>query len=133
MKKQIKSAISKLTLASVFFVTLGSTHAQATGLVPVVKNTEIKYVGVTSESILFNVSVDNPNGTKFSVIVLDDEGNQLFQEVYTDKKFDKRFKLPKDDKNKVTFIIRNFKDADEKQVFEVNTRIVEDVVVTKIG
>jgi hypothetical protein len=76
--------------------------------------------------------LDNPTGGKFSVIVIDEEGNQIFQEIYTDKKFDKRFKLPKAEKNKLTFVIRNFKTADVKQTFEINTKYVEDVVVTKL-
>ena len=37
------------------------------------------------------------------------------------------------DNGKVTFVFRNFKDTDVKQSFDINTRIVEDVVVTKQG
>ncbi len=132
MKKQFISAISALTLGVLLSVAaVTTTQAQSTIGNPNEKTAEVKYLGVTDDALFFNVSFENPNGGKVSVIVLDEDGIQLFQEVYTDKKFDRRFKLPKLEKNKVTFVIRNFKDTDVKQSFEINTRLVEDVVVTK--
>jgi hypothetical protein len=134
MKKQFISAISALTLGVLLSVAaVTTTQAQSTIGNPGEKTAEVKYLGVTDDALFFNVSFENPNGGKVSVIVLDEDGIQLFQEVYTDKKFDRRFKLPKLEKNKVTFVIRNFKDTDVKQSFEINTRLVEDVVVTKQG
>jgi uncharacterized lipoprotein YajG len=132
MKKQFLSAISKLTLGALLFTLVASTNAHATTLNPTDKAADVKYLGSSDDAMLFNVSFDNPDGKKFSIIVLDEDGSQLFQEVYTEKKFSKRFKLPKADKNKLTFVIRDFKGADMKQTFEINTRFVEDVVVTKL-
>jgi len=126
------SAISKLTLGVLLFTGVAVTEVQAATINPGEKNTEVKYVGVSGDAVLFNVSVDNPTGSKFSVIVLDEDGTKIFQEIYTDKKFDKIFKLPKSEKNKLTFVIRNFKTADVTQTFEINTRFVEDVIVTKL-
>lgn len=134
MKKQFISAISVLTLGVLLSVAaVATTQAQSTIGNPGEKTAEVKYLGVSDDALFFNVSFENPNGGKVSVIVLDEDGIQLFQEVYTDKKFDRRFKLPKLEKNKVTFVIRNFKDTDVKQSFEINTRLVENVVVTKQG
>lgn len=132
MKTRVMSAISKLTLGVLLFAGVAVTETQAATINPGEKTTEVKYIGTSEDAVIFNVSVDNPTGGKFSVIVLDEEGNQIFQEIYTDKKFDKRFKLPKAEKNKLTFVIRNFKTADVKQTFEINTKYVEDVVVTKL-
>jgi hypothetical protein len=126
------SAISKLTLGVLLFTGVAVTETQAAIINPGEKTTEVKYIGTSEDAVIFNVSVDNPTGGKFSVIVMDEEGNQIFQEIYIDKKFDKRFKLPKAEKNKLTFVIRNFKTADVKQTFEINTKYVEDVVVTKL-
>jgi hypothetical protein len=108
-----------------------AVHAQSTSN-PAYKNVEIRYLGVTDDGVLFNVAYDNPNGSKFSVMLLDKDGTPLFQEVYSDKKFEKRFMLPKTDNDKVTFVVRNFRDADLKQSFEINTHITEDLVVTKV-
>ena len=125
------SAISKLTLGVLLFTAAVCTVHAAT-VNPGDKITEVKYVGNSEDAVFFSVTVDNPTGGKFSVIVLDEEGNAIFQEIYSDKKFDKRFKLPKSEKNKLTFVIRNFKTADIKQSFEINTKYVEDVTVTKL-
>ena len=126
------SAISKLTLGILLFVGTATTEVQAANNNPGEKNIEVKYIGASEDAVIFNISVDNPSGSKFSVIILDEDGNQLFQEIYTDKKFDKRFKLQKPDKHKLTFVVRNFKSADVKQTFEISTKYVEDVVVTKL-
>jgi len=132
MKKRFMSAISKLTLGALLFTGVASTEAKAAGNYPGDKVPAVKYLGTSADAVLFNVSVDNPAGTKFIVTLLDEDNTPLFQEVYTDKKFDKRFKLPKSEKNKLTFVIRNFKDADVKESFEINTQYVEDVVVTRL-
>src|SRR5580700_1651387 len=111
MKKMIMTRIAKFTAAGLLlFVTVASTQAQTTTTASADKNTTVKYLGTQDDVILFNVSVENPNGSKFSVIVTDNEGNQIFQEVYNDRKFDKRFRLPKSETGKLTFVVRNFKD-----------------------
>jgi hypothetical protein len=131
MKKAIISTISKLTLVIALGATFMSVHAQSV-IPPVDKTADIRYLGATGENLLFNVTYENPNGSKFSVIVLDQDGTPLFQEVYSEKKFDKRFRLPKAENRKVTFIVRDFKDADLKQSFEIDTRITEELEVTKV-
>lgn len=132
MKKSIISAISKLTLGIALTTGAGAVHAQSS-VISADKNAEIKYLGTSNAEMLFNVAYDNPNGNKFSVILLDQDGTSLFQEIFTDKKFDKRFRLPLTDKERVTFVIRNFKDVELKQSFDINTRVTEDFVVTKVN
>ena len=129
----IMPKVAKLTAAALLLLTVATTQAQTTTNASADKNTTVKYVGTQDDVILFNVSVVNPNGNKFSVIVTDNEGNQLFSEVYNDRKFDKRFRLPKSETGKLTFVVRNFKDAsDDVHSFEVSNRVVEDVVVTAV-
>ena len=126
------TTIATFTAAGLLLFTVATTQAQSSTNASTDKNTTVKYLGTQDDVILFNVSVDNPNGSKFSVIVTDNEGNQLFQEVYNEKKFDKRFKLPKSETGKLSFVVRNFKDAsDDVHSFEVSSHVVEDVVVTK--
>jgi hypothetical protein len=131
MKNAIISAISKLTLGIALSTVALTGHAQ-TALYPSEKNADIRYLGVSDGNMMFNVAYDNPSGNKFSITVVAQDGSPMFQEVYTDRKFDKRFVLPMTDKEKVTFVIRNFRDADLKQSFEIDTRVIEDVVVTKV-
>jgi hypothetical protein len=96
------------------------------------KNAEVKYLGNSEDAMLFSISYNNPNNNKFFVSVLDAEGTTIYQGSFTDKKFDKRFRLPVTEKNKLTFLIRNTGAIELKETFEINTRYVEDVIVTKI-
>jgi hypothetical protein len=95
----------------------------------------VKYIGTENNSYVFSVVYNNDKGEKFSLRIADDGGNILFTQVYTDKKFDKRFRLLKDDiDGKLNFIIKNLKD-NSVQKFQVTTtsQIVEDVVVQKMN
>lgn len=95
----------------------------------------VRYIGTDNGSYLFNVVYNNENGEKFSVRIADSGGNILFTQTYTDKKFDKRFRLLKQDiDGKLNFTIKNLKD-NSAQTFQVTTteQVVEDVVVTKVG
>ena len=93
---------------------------------------EVKYVNNMAGDFVFNVVYDNATGSRFSLRVLDADGNQLFQSFYSDKKFDKKFKIT-DAEGKFTFIIKNYQD-NSTQRFEVNanTRLVEDVEVKEV-
>ena len=94
----------------------------------------VKYLGIDNESYVFNVAYNNENGEKFLLRITDADGNTLFAGTYTDKKFDKRFRLLKEGSDgKLKFVIRNLKDH-SVQTFEVTTtsQVVEDVVIKKI-
>ena len=135
MKKSI-STLGKLTLGILFSVAVIAVKAQA----PVRASEEkgspltVKYLGTQEDMVTFHISYKNPSGEKFSIIVKDQDGSQLYQVVHNEKDFDKQFRLPSAEKNRVTFIIRNFKDADITRSFaiNVNSRMVEDVAVKKL-
>jgi hypothetical protein len=137
---QIISNIKKVLALSVLLIT-GSLVSRAAGNNEPEKHTgsassaEVKYIGSTEGDPMFNVVYNNSTGARFSVKVLDNEGHQLFQGVYTDKKFDRKFKVA-DAANysKLIFVIRNFQD-NSVQSFEINsnTRMVEDVEVTEVN
>ena len=96
---------------------------------------EVKYIGTQDGSPLFNVTYMNSGGARFSLKVMDADGTQLFQEVYTDKKFDKKFKIAEPQEySKLIFIVRNLEDNSE-QTFEINsnTRMIEDVEVKELN
>jgi hypothetical protein len=94
----------------------------------------VKYVGGDNESYVFNVAYNNESGQKFLLRITDADDNTLFAGTYTDKKFDKRFKLLKEESDgKLKFVIKNLKD-NSVQTFEVTTtsQVVEDVVIKKV-
>ena len=65
---------------------------------------------------------------------MDADGNQLYQNIYTDKKFDKNFRLAEPDSyGELIFIIRNLAD-NSIQRFEVvaSSHLVEEVDVREV-
>jgi hypothetical protein len=95
---------------------------------------EVRYIAGKDGDILFNVVYNNATGQRFSVIVLDEFGNQIYQHSFSDKKFDRKFKLADPEStNSLTFVIRNYGD-NSVQRFQVDAsnRLIEDVQVKEI-
>ena len=89
---------------------------------------EVKYVP-QEEGGIFNVRYNNAAGSRFSLVVLDAEGDQLYSYIYSEKNFEKNFKLADPESfRKVVFIIRNLND-NTTQRFEVEAIGHEEEVV----
>lgn len=93
---------------------------------------QVRYIPGKSGEIRFNVLYSNPDGSRCSVSILDGDGNQLYQKFFTDRNFDKTFKLADPDlAGKLTFVIRNFGD-NSVQRFEAVNHLVENIDVKEI-
>ena len=134
MKKQSISILRLLICSSLFFLTASAASAQSATQDSAVSPVTVKFLGTQDDMVVFNVSYDNPSGNKFMVVVKDQEGGTLYNNMYSKKTFYKQFRLPKTDGNKITFIIRNFRDADIARTFEVNvnSRMIEEVAIRKM-
>lgn len=136
MKSLFNAAIGRFTLGVILLLTIGSASAQtgasdsATSTGPAV----VRYLGVQDDMLIFNVSYNNPMGGKFLVQVLDQNGNQLFQDSFRDKTFYRQFKLPKADNDQITFVIRKGQDAPVEKRFAVNvsSRFVQEIAIKKL-
>jgi hypothetical protein len=142
MKKQSVSNMSK-HVCTAAIVTLGLVlPAQAaTGKDSLPKDTaairtqddkvQVKYMGSTEDGVIFQVLYQNTNGKSFTVKVLDDAGDVLYEDDFTDTSFRKKFLLPKA-YTRLKFTITGSADKVE-QSFAVNiqTRLIEDVVVSR--
>lgn len=140
MKKQTVNGMARkfffgnMVLAFLFAGTASaqSPHAiiRATESVPQDK-VQVKYLSSTDDGVLFSVRYSNAGATEFSLSVMNEEGDILYENNFTDKLFDKKFKLNRG-LDKVKFVIRN-----EKQKFEqsfsvnINTRLIEDFAVNR--
>jgi hypothetical protein len=90
---------------------------------------EVKYVTQKEGQGIFNVRYNNAAGSRFSLVVLDADGDQLYSYVYSEKNFEKNFKLADPESfRKLVFIIRNLNDG-STQRFEVEARGHEEEVV----
>lgn len=141
MSKHIISHIRKTISISFLTALFGSismiSYANG-GNEPVheLRNTsaDVKYIAGTDGDGLFNIVYNNAAGSRFSIIVLDEYGNQIYQNVFSDRKFDRKFKLADPEAStKLTFVIRNYGDK-SVQRFEVEAinKMVEDVEVREV-
>jgi hypothetical protein len=97
-------------------------------------NAQVKYIPVKDGQGVFNVVYNNPEGARFVLQILDQDGNQLYQNVFTDKSFSRNFQLADPESYlKLVFVIRNLGDR-STQRFEVEskTQLVEDVNVQEV-
>ncbi len=139
MKKQSINTIAKRfflgnVLAAMFFLS-ASANTGSTRVLSIdpTKKVEVKYVGTVKESLFFNVKFNNEAGKSFKVYVLDENGEVIYSDKFTDKTFDKKFVFPaSQDVNKLTFII-NTEKGSYKEIFDVavKTNTVSEVSVTK--
>jgi hypothetical protein len=137
----LSNNIRKAIAASLFTVVLGgaSLVSLANGGNPAgsrndAATAEVKYITIAEGRGIFNVQYDNATGSRFSLQILDADGDQLYQNIYTVKKFDKNFELADPDSyHKLVFVIHNFAD-NSFQRFEVeaSTHLVEDVKVQEV-
>jgi len=142
MKSLINAFVSKLTFGALFFLSVATVHAQSTvsgastaaGAGQSENAATVRYLGTQDDMLIFNVSYDNPAGNKFLVTVKDQDGAQLYQSPFRDKAFYKQFKLPKSDKDKIVFVIRNGEQAPIVKTFSVsvNSHFVQEVAVKKL-
>lgn len=137
------TTFSKFFKATAFVLVLSASYATTQAATapyavvnagPGIGKTEISHLRSDNQSLLFEVKVENATGEKFMVIVKDESNNTLYRGYFDGKDFNKKFKVPKGETQKVTFIIRGG-EGNAMQSFEINsnTRVIEEVIVTKVG
>lgn len=136
MKSLFNAAIGRLIFGIILLLTISTTDAQSygSGAAAAVDPVVVKYLGAQDDMLIFNVSYANPQGSKFVVTILDQSGNQLYQDVCKDKTFYKQFKLPRADKDLITFVFRNGQDAPVEKKFAVNvsSHFVQEIAIKKL-
>jgi len=135
MKSLSFAVFGKILFGVCFVLAAATVSAQTTATgAGQTDNATIKFLGLQDDLIVFTVSYANPDGGKFQVIVKDQDGTQLYQNVFSDKAFYKQFRLPRADRDRLVFILRNGRDADVVKTFEVNvnSRVTQEVSVRKL-
>ncbi len=91
----------------------------------------VSYIGYNDDQLSFLMKYENESGGKYSVTVTDADGNILYNESFTAKKFSKVFKTHAETPS-LTFVISNPKKKEEKK-FQVNNQrhMVEEFSITK--
>ena len=92
----------------------------------------VHYTGSHEDGLTFNVQFENPGAQKFWLIIKDNDGQTLFQELFSDVHFNKNVKfLRSEDDILPTFIIRSGKE-EIKHTFSISRKVTENIVVTKL-
>ena len=135
IRKAMATTLFTAALGSASLVSVAGGHNNPIGERNSASTAEVKYInGKEGDAGVFNVVYNNTTGGRFTLRVMDADGNQLYENIYSDKKFDKRFQLADPDNfGKVIFIIRNLND-NSVQRFEVeaSSHLVEDVNVKEV-
>jgi hypothetical protein len=137
------AAGSRLTLAIALVLTIGTATAQTAatgaqtkvaGAVPGADPAMVKFLGAQDDMLVFNVSYSNPQGKRLVVLIMDERGNRLYQDMFRDKSFFRQFKVPKTDKDLITFVFRDGQDAPVEKRFAVNidSHFVQEVAIKKL-
>ena len=135
MKSLFNAVFGRIILGTAFVLTLATAHAQSTASEDTqTDKASVKYLGTQEDMIVFNVSFPNPEGTRFQLIVKDQDGSTLYQNAFNEKAFYKQFRLPKTDKDRVVFVFHKDTEADVVRTFEVNvnSRFVHEVAIKKL-
>lgn len=102
----------RLAVACGIFLLASSSYtaAQTASIEENSKDLKVKYIEGDNNELLFDVKYSNGSGNDFKVMVLDEDGEVLFQKNYSGRKFKKLFRLPRlTDTDGVTFVIRSIK------------------------
>jgi hypothetical protein len=129
----IRKSLLTVLLGGVSLVSLANSNGPVNGGNSA-NTAEVKYVPLKDGDGIFNVRYNNVAGSRFSLVVLDGDGDQLYSYVYSDKNFEKNFKLADPGSfRKVVFVIRNLND-NTTQRFEVEAsgHEVEEVEVKEL-
>jgi hypothetical protein len=120
-------SLTKPIVAFLFSVLLGGGGSGA-------RTATVTYIPGTENHGVFNVVYNNEAGSRFALQILDADGNQLYQKIFTDKKFSKNFELADPDSyRELVFVIHNLDDhSSQRFEVEASTHLVEDVNVKEI-
>ena len=129
------SFLGKLSLAAAFVLTLSTAKAQSTESGAADNTATVKYLGIQDDMLVFDVAYTNPAVGKFQIVIKDQDGTQLYQNTFSEKTIYKQFRLPKSEKDRVVFTIRDFRDTDIVKAFDinVNSHFIREIAVRKVN
>jgi hypothetical protein len=131
----VKLSIRKAVITAIFTFALGAIGLANGTIGSDSPNTaEVTYIPVPEGQGLFHVAYNNVKGSRFVLQILDQDGNQLYQNVFADKKFSRNFQMADPDSYlKLVFVIRNLGDQSfQRFEAETNAHMIEDVDVREI-
>lgn len=92
----------------------------------------VQLVGKNDSSLMFNINLDNPNGDKFTVVIVNEEGDVLYIKGYNDKNFAQQITLLKNGTSKryIFNIWSANKSLANTYVIEPEANPLEEIVIS---
>jgi hypothetical protein len=125
------SSLKKISLA-VFAATLLITiplitFSQQLSVEENTRKMQVKYLEGDNETLQFIFKYNNDSGDGFKLMVLNENGEILFQNNYSGKNFKKRIKLPRlTDTDGVTFLLRSSRENVQlSRTVRVTSKVVD--------
>jgi len=128
---------SASVLAAAALLSLGTAQLQAAPVIekivsPTDKKVTVNYVGASNNSLVFHLEFENKTGEKFWLIVKNDVGDIVYENVYNDVHFSKNIRITEEESEmNPTFIIRTSSEQVERK-FSVKANVTENFVVTAL-
>lgn len=122
-----------LLVAATPFQTMANTD-NTIEIVSTENKASVQFAGNASDGLLFDVTLNNPKGDKFTLVIQGEDGSVLFSKEYTDTSFSKRVKILRSDDNNRYSISIHSPNKDLENYFSISTAVktIENVVVTKL-
>ena len=94
--------------------------------------TTVQLVGKNDSSLMFNINLDNPHGDKFTIVIVNEEGEILFIKGYNDKSFSQQITLLNNgtDKRYIFNIWSSNKGLANTFVINPGTNPLEEIVLS---
>jgi hypothetical protein len=140
MKKNVLKLTGRAFLTAAFFTLISAqafshvtTNSQIIGNTTGYNKMEIKVLKIDAEKILLSIKMQNPQGSRFTLFVTDEDGNELFSKEYTNEELNASVTLVRfDNINSYKIGIRSSNRQLEQNYSIVPTvKYISDVVIKK--
>ena len=97
------------------------------------ENVSVNYIGSNQDGVYFDVKYNNDKSASFTIVIKDDNGEELYSGNFSKKAFEKQFLLPRDnDASRITISLSAGKEKFlQSYNLNIETNTVQDVVVSK--
>ena len=130
----MRNILSVITLAAFFLLAAAPAMANTEKSKATVA-VEVKYVGSADQSPVLEVSFNNDAAEEMTVVIRDMDGNVLFTEIASDKKYARKFKFDNHSTEPIKIkVSMASKKGSTTEIYQVsrNQQVIEQVVVSKL-
>jgi hypothetical protein len=119
-------------MSAIGIFTICSAFSQKNDPKPANDSATVTFIRSEDRQAFYSVKFNNPAGEKFDVLVTDADGFKLYQSSWSDKNFSRVFRVPMDNGKVIIQIIGAKNKVEHKFELATESRVVDDVYVTKM-